>query len=167
MVAHFIVCIFCGSLSLCFEKRKWLKPLSRRTDWQALLLLSAIFKHHSRTELLDSGWLKWLCLTISHCSTSPFFSSLSFYQRLVDDCRSMIFAHYALAKQLDMCSLFSCFFLLLLYVCRFLFCPFSFSYFLVLILCPLVLSPFPLYSKCKKRVAFVSATGCKSTKYTA
>lgn len=57
------------------RKEKRPKTLSQGTDWQALLLLSAIFKQHGRTALLDSGRLKWSCLTISHFLTSPFFFS--------------------------------------------------------------------------------------------
>lgn len=92
--------IFFMSLLWLFISTFWdkKKDPSQGTDWQALLLLSAIFKQHGRTALLDSGRLKWLRLTISHFSTSPFFSCLFFYQRLVDDCSSMIFSHYAFAK---------------------------------------------------------------------
>lgn len=57
-----------------FSKKKKKTPNPEKwTDWQALLLLSAIFKQHGRITLLESVQLKRLCLTISHFSTSLFY----------------------------------------------------------------------------------------------
>ena len=112
------------------RKQKRPKILSQGTDWQALLLLSAIFKQHGRTALLNSGRLKWLCLTISHFSTSPFFLVSAFIKDLwmIAALRSSLtmFLQNSLTCVHSSVTSFS----LCYVVCRFLSCLFSFSCFL-------------------------------------